>query len=73
MAFGRPQESVRNAARGALVGALGSVLAMGGCSYLLISLQKYKNAIIGPWDPAKPVIITGPAALAARMHRYRED
>ncbi len=31
-------------------------LAMGGCSWWLIGLQKYKNEIHGPWDPARPVI-----------------
>jgi phosphatidylinositol N-acetylglucosaminyltransferase subunit C len=44
----------------AIVGSfLGSVLtafAMGGCSWWLISLQKYKNVVIGPWDPARPIL-----------------
>lgn len=44
----------------AIVGAfLGSILgafAMGGCSWWLISLQKYKNVVIGPWDPARPIL-----------------
>ncbi|PQE19752.1 phosphatidylinositol N-acetylglucosaminyltransferase protein [Rutstroemia sp. NJR-2017a WRK4] len=34
-------------------------LAMGGCSWWLIGLQKYKNEIHGPWDPARPVIRGG--------------
>jgi phosphatidylinositol glycan class C protein len=46
--------------KAALVGmTLGNILtglAMGGCSWWLIGLQKYKNEIHGPWDPARPVI-----------------
>ena len=46
--------------KSAIVGmVLGSVvigLAMGVCSWWLIGLQKYKNEIYGPWDPARPVI-----------------
>ncbi|KAJ5154624.1 Phosphatidylinositol N-acetylglucosaminyltransferase [Penicillium coprophilum] len=45
---------------GAIIGSvLGSILTafvMGGCSWWLISLQKYKNVVIGPWDPARPII-----------------
>ncbi|RDW61563.1 hypothetical protein BP5796_11455 [Coleophoma crateriformis] len=41
---------------GVLIGALVSGLAMGGCSWWLIGLQKYKNEIHGPWDPARPII-----------------
>ncbi|KAH8802658.1 phosphatidylinositol N-acetylglucosaminyltransferase-domain-containing protein [Xylogone sp. PMI_703] len=41
---------------GAFLGALVAALAMGGCSWWLIGLQKYKNEIHGPWDPARPVI-----------------
>ncbi|RPA79756.1 phosphatidylinositol N-acetylglucosaminyltransferase [Ascobolus immersus RN42] len=29
---------------------------MGGCSWWLMWLQRYKNEIHGPWDPARPVI-----------------
>ncbi|KAF8423388.1 phosphatidylinositol:UDP-GlcNAc transferase PIG-C [Tirmania nivea] len=29
---------------------------MGGCSWWLMWLQRYKNEIHGPWDPAKPII-----------------
>ncbi|RYP73919.1 hypothetical protein DL771_003361 [Monosporascus sp. 5C6A] len=43
---------------GVLVAALLSVVTMGGCSWWLISLQKYKNAINGPWDQARPIIIS---------------
>jgi len=46
---------------GMLVGCLIAILAMGGCAWWLISLQKYKNEIYGPWDPARPIIIN-------RMH-----
>lgn len=38
---------------------LGSGVGMGGCSWWLIGLQKYKNVVIGPWDPARPVIKGG--------------
>ncbi|KAI0020054.1 phosphatidylinositol N-acetylglucosaminyltransferase-domain-containing protein [Xylariomycetidae sp. FL0641] len=43
---------------GVLVAALIAIVAMGGCSWWLISLQKYKNAINGPWDQARPIIIS---------------
>lgn len=46
--------------KAALVGiTLGNCLtglAMGGASWWLIGLQKYKNEIHGPWDPARPII-----------------
>ncbi|KAM0135631.1 hypothetical protein ACHAO1_004985 [Botrytis cinerea] len=41
---------------GVVLGTLITGLAMGGCSWWLIGLQKYKNEIHGPWDPARPVI-----------------
>lgn len=44
------------AAAGVILGSLLTGLAMGGCSWWLIGLQKYKNEIHGPWDPARPVI-----------------
>ena len=44
---------------GVLVWGGGVVLGMGGCSWWLIGLQKYKNVVIGPWDPARPVIRGG--------------
>ncbi|KAF8477327.1 phosphatidylinositol N-acetylglucosaminyltransferase-domain-containing protein [Kalaharituber pfeilii] len=37
------------------VGLMGPGI-MGGCSWWLMWLQRYKNEIHGPWDPAKPVI-----------------
>lgn len=43
---------------GILVAMILSIIAMGGCSWWLISLQKYKNAINGPWDLARPIIIS---------------
>ena len=44
---------------GIVVWGGGSVLGMGGCSWWLIRLQRYKNVVIGPWDPARPVIRGG--------------
>lgn len=41
---------------GVMIGVLATGLAMGGCSWWLIGLQKYKNEIHGPWDPARPII-----------------
>ncbi|CAK7272618.1 glycosylphosphatidylinositol anchor biosynthesis [Sporothrix epigloea] len=48
----------RGATAGMVVACLLSAVAMGGCSWWLIGLQKYKNEIYGPWDPARPVIIS---------------
>ncbi|KAI0444510.1 phosphatidylinositol N-acetylglucosaminyltransferase-domain-containing protein [Xylaria telfairii] len=42
---------------GVLLAALAAIVALGGCSWWLISLQKYKNAINGPWDQARPIIV----------------
>jgi len=41
---------------GVVLGNILTGLAMGGCSWWLIGLQKYKNEIHGPWDPARPII-----------------
>jgi phosphatidylinositol glycan class C protein len=41
---------------GTLIGGFSTALVMGGCSWWLIGLQKYKNVVIGPWDPARPVL-----------------
>jgi len=41
---------------GTVIGVIATGLAMGGCSWWLIGLQKYKNEIHGPWDPARPII-----------------
>ncbi|EFX02760.1 phosphatidylinositol:udp-c transferase pig-c [Grosmannia clavigera kw1407] len=48
----------RRALAGMTVACVLSAVAMGGCSWWLIGLQKYKNEIYGPWDPARPVIIS---------------
>ncbi|KAL8721189.1 MAG: hypothetical protein Q9225_002075 [Loekoesia sp. 1 TL-2023] len=44
---------------GMLLWSVGAALGMGGCSWWLIGLQRYKNVVIGPWDPARPVIRAG--------------
>lgn len=41
---------------GVVVGGIVTAMAMGLCSWWLIGLQRYKNEIHGPWDPARPVI-----------------
>jgi phosphatidylinositol glycan class C protein len=41
---------------GSFLGSILTALVMGLCSWWLIGLQKYKNVVIGPWDPARPVI-----------------
>lgn len=41
---------------GSITGSILTALAMGGCSWWLISLQKYKNVVTGPWDPARPIL-----------------
>ncbi|ORY05479.1 phosphatidylinositol N-acetylglucosaminyltransferas-like protein subunit C [Clohesyomyces aquaticus] len=41
---------------GVILGGSATFVAMGGCCWWLIGLQKYKNEIHGPWDPARPVI-----------------
>ena len=46
----------KRAIAGAIIWALGSAVGMGGCSWWLIGLQRYKNVVIGPWDPARPII-----------------
>jgi len=43
---------------GCVLGSIIIFLAMGICSWWLIGLQKYKNEIHGPWDPARPVVRT---------------
>ncbi|KAH7316573.1 phosphatidylinositol N-acetylglucosaminyltransferase subunit C [Stachybotrys elegans] len=50
----------RSGLLGMVVGALIATLATGGCSWWLIGLQKYKNEIRGPWDPARPIIMSRP-------------
>ncbi|KEQ59256.1 GPI2-domain-containing protein, partial [Aureobasidium melanogenum CBS 110374] len=41
---------------GAILGGILTCLAMGITSWWLIGLQRYKNEIHGPWDPARPII-----------------
>lgn len=48
-----------NAMVGVGVWGVGTVFTMGGCSWWLIGLQRYKNVVIGPWDPARPIIRGG--------------
>jgi phosphatidylinositol N-acetylglucosaminyltransferase subunit C len=49
---------------GLIIGGLGTAFVMGGCSWWLINLQRYKNVVTGPWDPARPVLTGG-------LHRVR--
>ena len=49
----------KRAVAGAVIWCMGSAVGMGGCSWWLIGLQRYKNVVIGPWDPARPVIKGG--------------
>ena len=44
---------------GVIVWGMGNILAMGGCSWWLIGLQRYKFVLQGPWDPARPIIRAG--------------
>ena len=44
---------------GMLLWCVGATLGMGCCSWWLIGLQRYKNVVVGPWDPARPVIRGG--------------
>ena len=41
---------------GVVLGCLLTGFGMGGCSWWLIGLQRYKNEIHGPWDPARPIL-----------------
>lgn len=41
---------------GTILGSLITGLAMGACAWWLIGLQRFKNDIQGPWDPARPII-----------------
>ncbi|KAK4693467.1 phosphatidylinositol N-acetylglucosaminyltransferase subunit C, partial [Lecanoromycetidae sp. Uapishka_2] len=49
----------KRAIAGAVIWSVGSAVGMGGCSWWLIGLQRYKNVVIGPWDPARPIIRGG--------------
>jgi phosphatidylinositol glycan class C protein len=39
---------------GGFLGLLACSIAMGGASWWLIGLQKWKDEIVGPWDQARP-------------------
>ncbi|KJX96802.1 phosphatidylinositol:UDP-GlcNAc transferase PIG-C like protein [Zymoseptoria brevis] len=41
---------------GVVLGGMVCSLSMGMTSWWLIGLQRYKNEIRGPWDPARPII-----------------
>ena len=41
---------------GVVLGGIITSLSMGMTSWWLIGLQRYKNEIHGPWDPARPII-----------------
>ncbi|RFU74789.1 phosphatidylinositol n-acetylglucosaminyltransferase [Trichoderma arundinaceum] len=43
---------------GMVVSVMIAAIATGGCSWWLIGLQRYKNEIRGPWDPARPIIMS---------------
>ncbi|KAH6604166.1 hypothetical protein Trco_007612 [Trichoderma cornu-damae] len=43
---------------GMVVSVVIAAIATGGCSWWLIGLQRYKNEIRGPWDPARPIIMS---------------
>lgn len=45
---------------GMVIAVIIAALTTGGCSWWLIGLQKYKNEIRGPWDPARPIIMSRP-------------
>lgn len=49
----------KRALAGSVIWMLGSVVGMGGCSWWLIGLQRYKNVVTGPWDTARPVLRVG--------------
>ena len=41
---------------GIIISLLLTGFAMGTSAWWLIGLQKYKNEIHGPWDPARPIL-----------------
>lgn len=46
----------KTAIAGAVLGSIAISTTMGTCVMWLIGLQRYKNEIHGPWDPARPII-----------------
>jgi phosphatidylinositol glycan class C protein len=44
---------------GSLLGVIIAALTMGGASWWLIGLQKWKDEIVGPWDAARPRLRRG--------------
>lgn len=44
---------------GITIGGLSIAFVMGGCAWWLITLQRYKIVVIGPWDPARPRLAGG--------------
>ena len=44
---------------GITIGGTTTAFITGGCAWWLISLQRYKNVVIGPWDPARPRLTGG--------------
>ncbi len=56
---GKEKERWKAMVWGVMLWGVGTAVGMGGCSWWLIGLQKYKNVVIGPWDPARPVIKGG--------------
>jgi phosphatidylinositol glycan class C protein len=54
-----PGGGLGHAILGVILGGLTTLLGMGATSWWLIGLQRYKNEIHGPWDPARPIIRRG--------------
>lgn len=57
--FGWIWHVVTRSVVGVFVGGFSVMFVMGACSWWLISLQRYKDVVIGPWDPARPVLTGG--------------
>ena len=49
----------KRAIAGAVIWGWGCAVGMGGCSWWLIGLQRYKIVVIVPWVPARPDIRAG--------------
>jgi len=46
--------SWKSAIVGCILGLATAAVTMGGASWWLIGLQKWKDEIVGPWDVARP-------------------